>query len=103
MRVIGDLTFEQAYDLIENGKFYSGSVISDMSDVDLLNCRKYAVDHYYEKWYWVHFYHMLNEECNKRGQRMNNPDYSYWDISDKTKHKSYWNDPRVLDVDPLYH
>ena len=91
MRVIDDLTMDQAYELINSGKFYNGSVVSKMSTVDLMNCRKYAVDHYYDKWYWVHFYHLVNNEIKKRG------------TITETEVKSYWNDPRVLDIDPLYH
>ena len=91
MREIGDLTLEQAYELINSDRFYNGTSVSKMSDADLVNCRKYAVDHYYEKWYWVHFYHMVNNEIKKRG------------IVTETEVRNYWNDPRVLDVDPLYH
>ena len=91
MRVIDDLTMDQAYELINSGKFYNGSVVSEMSTADLMNCRKYAADHYYEKWYWANFYHLVNNEIKKRG------------IVTEIEVKSYWNDPRVLDVDPLYH
>ena len=91
MRVIDELTMDQAYELINSGKFYNGSDVSEMSTTDLINCRKYAVDHYYDKWYWVHFYHLVNNEIKKRG------------IVTKNEVKNYWNDPRVLDVDPLYH
>lgn len=91
MRVIDDLTMDQAHELINAGKSYNGSVVSEMSTADLMNCRKYAVDHYYDKWYWAHFYHQVNNEIKKRG------------TVTETDVKNYWNDPRVLDVDPLYH
>ena len=95
MGEIDDLTFEQAYELINSKRFYNGTPVSGMSDDDLINCRKYAVDHYYDKWYWVHFYHLVNDEIRRR-----NPDQ---DLKAESKYRTYWDDPRVLDVDPLYH
>ena len=94
MRVIDDLTIDKAYELINSGRFYNGTEISRMSNADLLNIRKYAVDHYYDKWYWVHFYHMTNNEIISRGME---------GTPQESAHKSYWDDPRVLDIDPLYH
>ena len=90
-----DGLIDQAYKLINSGRFYNGTPVSEMDDDDLLNCRRYAVDHYYEKWYWVHFYHLVNDEIKRR-----NHDH---DTEVKSKYGTYWDDPRVLDVDPLYH
>ena len=90
-----ELELSQAYYLIDNNKFYDGVSISDMSDSELFDSRKYAIDHYYDSWYWIHFYHLINDEIDRRS--LGNK------VKEESIYKSYWNDPRVLNIDPIYH